>query len=118
MTVTARRGTRAHPILLLRGIGDRSAAEGLRDQDIAVPREELGALAEGEYLVDDLIGCAVFDGQRQVGRVSDVLLLPSADVLEVEVPDGDPLLVPLVDDAVRHLDVATRRVDIDTSFLG
>ena len=118
MKVAARRGTREHPILLLEGLADRSAAEALRDDDIAVQREELGALEEGEYLVDELIGCGVFDGERQVGRVSDVLLLPSADVLEVDVPDGDPLLVPLVGDAVRSIDAAARRIDVDTSFLG
>lgn len=118
MTIVARRGTPEHPILQLEGVGDRSAAEALRDQDVAVPRDELGALAEGEYLVDDLVGCEVFDGEREVGRVQDVLLLPSADVLEVDVPDGDPLLVPLVGDAVRNIDSAARRIDVDTSFLG
>jgi 16S rRNA processing protein RimM len=118
MTIVARRGTREHPILQLEGVGDRSAAEDLRDQDIAVPRAELGPLAEGEYLVDDLVGCEVFDGEREVGRVKDVLLLPSADVLEVDVPGGDLLLVPLVGDAVRNIDSAARRIDVDMSFLG
>ena len=76
----------------------------------------LGSLEEGEFLVDDLVGCDVFDGERPVGRVRDVLLLPAADVLEVEVPGADPLLVPLVGDAVRRVDTAARRVDVDMSF--
>jgi 16S rRNA processing protein RimM len=115
--IAARRGTPEHPIVVLEGVTDRSAAEALRGEPIAVPREALGALAEGEYLVDDLVGCEVVDGDTVVGRVRDVLLLPSADALEVERPDADPLLVPLVGDAVRSVDVAARRVDVDARFL-
>jgi 16S rRNA processing protein RimM len=118
MTVAARRGTPEHPIVVLEGVVGRSAAEALRGDDIAVQREALGTLAEGEYLVDDLIGCEVFDGERPVGRVRDVLLLPSADALEVDVAEGDPLLVPLVGDAVRSVDPGARRIDVDVDFLG
>jgi len=46
-----------------------------------------------------------------------VLPLPSTDTLEVERPDTDTLLVPLVGDAVRSIDIAARTVDVDTGFL-
>ncbi|MGH2978411.1 MAG: ribosome maturation factor RimM [Solirubrobacterales bacterium] len=117
MTVAARRGTAEHPIVVLEGAHDRAGAEALRGEVIAVPRAALGALAEGEFLVDDLVGCEVVDGERPVGRVQDVLLLPSADTLEVERPGEDPLLVPLVGDAVRSVDTADRRIDVDMRFL-
>jgi 16S rRNA processing protein RimM len=117
MNVVARRGTADHPILVLEGVDDRTAAEALRGEAIAVPRTVLGALDEGEFLVDDLLGCEVVDGERSVGRVSDVLLLPSADTLEVERPGDAPLLVPLVGDAVRSVDTAGARIDIDMEFL-
>jgi 16S rRNA processing protein RimM len=117
MNVVARRGTADHPIVVVEGVGDRTAAEALRGEAIAVPRAVLGALDEGEFLVDDLVGCEVVDGERPVGRVSDVLLLPSADTLEVERAGGEPLLVPLVGDAVRSVDTAGARIDIDLEFL-
>ena len=117
MSIVARRGTESRPIVVLEGVGDRTAAESLRGEAITVPRTVLGPLDEGEFLVDDLVGCEVFDGDRPVGRVLDVLLLPSADTLEVERPGGEPLLVPLVGDAVRRVDTARRRIDIDIEFL-
>ena len=117
MNIVARRGTADHPIVVLEGVGDRTAAEALRGEAIAVPRAVLGTLDEGEFLVDDLVGCEVVDGERPVGRVSDVLLLPSADTLEVERPGGEPLLVPLVGDAVRSVDTAGARIDVDMAFL-
>jgi ribosomal 30S subunit maturation factor RimM len=48
-----------------------------------------------------------------------MLSLPSCEVLEVarEGTDGD-LLVPLVADAVRDVDVDARTIDIDLRFLG
>jgi ribosomal 30S subunit maturation factor RimM len=49
--------------------------------------------------------------------VRDVLLLPSADALEVERVGEDPLLVPMVADAVRAVDTAARRIDVDMRFV-
>ena len=46
-----------------------------------------------------------------------MLELPSVEVLEVERPNGTELLVPMVGDAIRELDVAGRRVDVDLGFL-
>jgi 16S rRNA processing protein RimM len=117
MCILARRGTPRRPIVVVEGVGDRTAAESLRGEAITVPRTVLGTLDENEFLVDDLVGCEVVDGERPVGRVLDVLLLPSADTLEVERPNGEPLLVPLVGDAVRSVDTAGARIDVDLGFL-
>ena len=57
------------------------------------------------------------DGERAVGTVRRMLELPSVEVLEVERADGSELLVPMVGDAIRALDVAGRRVDVDLGFL-
>jgi 16S rRNA processing protein RimM len=116
VTVAWRRGTPARPLLKLEWEGGRAAADELRGQPITVPRSAI-TLAEGEFLVDDLVGCAAFDGARRLGRVRDVLLMPSADVLEVEREGEEALLVPLLRDAVRSVDLGSGRVDIDTSFL-
>jgi 16S rRNA processing protein RimM len=74
-------------------------------------------LPEGEYLIDDLVGCEVVDGPRTIGTVQEVLLLPAADVLEVARSEREPLLVPLVADAVRRVDIAGGRIDVDTGFV-
>ena len=47
-----------------------------------------------------------------------LLALPSCEVLEVDRGDADPLLVPLVSDAVREVDLKRREIDVDLAFLG
>jgi 16S rRNA processing protein RimM len=112
-TVEWRKGTPKRPIVKLADVDGRT----LRGEPITVPRSELGPLGEGEFLIDDLVGADVVDGSDRLGRVRDVLVLPAADVLEVEREAGAPLLVPLVGDAVRSVDVERRRIDVDRGFL-
>ncbi len=115
--IERRSGTDDRPILRLRTTTTREDALALRGKDLMVARSDLPALAEGEYWAEDLAGCAVVDGDTPVGTVRRMLPLPSCEVLEVERPAAADLLVPMVRDAVRDIDLATRRVDIDLSFL-
>lgn len=106
-------------ILRIDGCCDRDAAEALRGQVLFVSRRSAPELGEDEWWAEDLEGLSVFDGDREVGIVSRLLALPSCEVLEVGRPaGGDPLLVPLVSDAVRQVDVERGRIDIDLEFLG
>jgi 16S rRNA processing protein RimM len=116
--IERRAGTAAKPIVRVSGCASRDAAEALRGTPLLVERSELPALAEGEFWADDLVGCAVSDGDIPVGTVSRLIGLPSCEVIEVRRDAGEPLLVPLVSDAVRSIDLASRRVDVDLVFLG
>jgi 16S rRNA processing protein RimM len=119
LTIVRRAGTDKRPIVRLDGFEDRSAAEARRDQEILVPRTDAPELAPDEWWADDLEGCAVRDGQKQVGTVRTLLSLPSCDVLEVKRSAGKgELLVPLVRDAVRGVDLERRAIDVDLGFLG
>jgi 16S rRNA processing protein RimM len=111
-------GTAERPILRLQGIDGREAVDALRGIDLWAPRTAAPALGADEYWAADLEGCDVVDGSVPVGRVRTLLLLPSCEALEVERPGAPDLLVPLVRDAVRSVDVVARRVDVDLAFLG
>jgi 16S rRNA processing protein RimM len=112
--IVRRAGTEDRPILRLRGIDDRAAAEALRGADLLVQRADAPALPADEYWAEDLVGCAVLtrDG-RELGVVDRLHPLPSCEALEV----GD-LLVPMVADAVLSVDIGARRIVVDPGFLG
>jgi 16S rRNA processing protein RimM len=117
--IVRRAGTDERPILRLEGCEDRAAAEALRGLELFVPRAEAPPLEPDEWWPEELEGCTVHDGTREVGVVRALRALPSCEVLEVEVDGGGgALLVPLIADAVRSVDVAARRIDIDLAFLG
>ena len=115
--VVRRAGTEDRPILRLAGFEGRDAAEALRGEEIWVARAAAPPLGEDEWYAEDLEGCRVVDGAVAVGRVRRMLALPSCEVLEVERDGGDDLLVPLVRDAVRSVDVGVGVVDVDLAFL-
>lgn len=135
--IVRRAGTEQRPIVRLEGIADRAAAEALRGRELTVDRVDAPVLGEGEWWAHELEGCEVVDGERLLGIVSRLIELPSCEALEVRrTPQGappgtlarkrseasssssPPLLVPMVKDAIRSVDVSTGRIDVDVDFLG
>jgi 16S rRNA processing protein RimM len=102
-------GTPERPIVRLSGCSSRTDVEALGGADLLVP----AVLEDGEYWASDLVGCTVVDGSREVGVVTRMVALPSCEALEV----GD-LLIPMVRNAIRSIDVDARRIDVDMEFLG
>jgi 16S rRNA processing protein RimM len=115
--IVRRAGTDERPVIRLAGCDSREAAEALHGRPLQVALEHAPALEPGEWWAHELEGLAVTDGEREVGTVRRMVELPSVEVLEVERPDGSELLVPMVGDAIRALDVPGRRVDVDLRFL-
>ena len=111
--VVRRSGTAAKPILRLDAFSSRTEIEAVRGEPLWVEREALPPLEEDEFWADDLVGLRVVDGDREIGVVERVRELPSCEVLEV----GE-LLIPLIDDAVRAVDLEAGVVDVDMEFLG
>jgi 16S rRNA processing protein RimM len=116
--VDRRAGTDERPILRLAGHAGREAAEALRGAQLAVPVDRAPALEPGEYWAHELEGCAVWDGEQRLGVVRRMLPLPSCEALEIVRDDGGELLVPMVRDAIRSVDVGGKRIEVDMAFVG
>jgi 16S rRNA processing protein RimM len=117
--VVRRRGTDSRPIVNVEGIDDRKAAEAVRGLELRVEAVDVPVLEEGEWWASDLEGCEVFDGRRRVGVVTKLVELPSCEALQVSFAGESPgeLLVPMVRDAIRRVDVPARRIEVDMGFL-
>ena len=107
--IERRAGTDDRPILRLSGLARREDAEALRGVELRA--EE--TLEEGEFWAHDVVGCRVVDGAREIGVVARMVALPSCEALEV----GD-LLIPMVRDAIRSVDLAARVIDVEMGFVG
>lgn len=105
--VSVRRVGKGRPAIKL----DRPVERGA---ELAVRREELPPLPGGSFYVADLVGLEVVEeGRGRLGVVTDVLPIPANDVLELDTG----LLVPLVEDCVREIDLAARRVVLNPGFI-
>ena len=111
--VERRAGTDEAPIVRLEGCARREDAEALRGRDLLASEADAPPLEPGEFWAHELVGARVVDGAEEVGVVTRMVALPSCEALEV----GD-LLIPLVRDAIRSVDVEARRIDVDMEFVG
>jgi 16S rRNA processing protein RimM len=118
LEITRRAGTPQRLILRLESHENREAAEALRGKEILVARVAAPELGPDEWWAEDLVGCSVHDGTRAVGTVRQLVELPSCEMLVLERAEGGELLVPLVSDAVREVDLDRRAIDVDLRFLG
>jgi 16S rRNA processing protein RimM len=110
LTIARVRGTDASPIVRFKGYDDRSAAEALRNKQLAVPREEARRAAGEGYLWSDLVGMAVAtpDG-RELGAVAEIIRAGETDVLVVRGAAGETLL-PALESVIKEVDLAHGRI--------
>jgi len=63
---------KSYLVLKFAGIETISDAEPLVGAELQLPRGERAELQPGWTYLSDLIGCTVFDGQREIGQIEDV----------------------------------------------
>ena len=91
---------KSYLVLKFAGSDSISDAETLLRCELQVPGDQRAQLEPGWTYVSDLIGCTVFDGDRELGAVQDVqfgtgeapLLLVKAGAKQFELPYADAYL--------------------------
>ena len=78
--------------------------------DDTVAREHL---EEDEFLIDELVGLNVYDGEERVGSVVGVSNNGASDLLSVKTNSKNICLVPFVKAIVLSVDIKTKRIQIN-----
>ena len=76
----------------------------------SVARENL---EEDEFLIDELVGLNVYDGDERVGSVIGVSNNGASDLLSVKTNSKSICLVPFVKAIVLSVDIKTKRIQIN-----
>lgn len=88
-------------VLKFEGVETISDAELLIGAELQVPRIERAELEPGWTYLSDLVGCTVFDGEREIGPIQDVqfgageaplLIVTSGATLPYEIPFAEAYL--------------------------
>lgn len=86
-----------------------------RGDVLTIPRADLPELDEGEFYTFQIVGLRVEEvGGRSLGTVRDVLPGAANDNLELD----DGTLVPMIEDAIRSIDLAGGVVLLNPGFIG
>ncbi len=110
VTLAAARGYHREWLLLLRDHASRDAVEGYRQHFLAVDRDVLPPLEEGEVYQQELVGFAVRDESGEpLGIVSAVYELPAGLTIEVQGPKRE-FLLPFRGEYVTETDTTGRRL--------
>ena len=101
-------------IATLGGVGSRDAAEALRGQEVYIRQSDAAPLDEDEYYLHDLPGITVqtVDGV-ELGVVKEVIETGANDVLVVTRAEGGEVLIPMIRDVVKRLDLPGQRITIE-----
>jgi len=98
-------------VLKFQGIETISDAEPLVGAELQLPRSERAQLEPGWTYLSDLIGCTVFDGQREVGKVEDVEFgAGEAPLLVVSSGAKLPYQIPFAEAYLEEVDLERRQV--------
>ncbi len=99
-----------HWVMSLEGLNDRSDAEAYHGALVLLDDSLLRPLEPGEYFQHDLIGCEVETlAGEPLGRVKGIMETGANDVLVV----GEAsLMVPMLAEVVKEVDVDRRRIRI------
>jgi len=104
--VVAHRSSSGRPVIKVEPQVERGAL-------LEVERDELPATEEDEWYAFELVGLEVVEeGGRVLGTVRAVTPGVANDILEL---DGE-LLLPMVEDCIRSIDVAGGRIDVAKGF--
>jgi 16S rRNA processing protein RimM len=103
-------------VLKFQGVEKIPDAEPLVGAELQLPRSERARLEPGWTYLSDLIGCTVFDGQREIGQIEDVQFgAGEAPLLVVRSKEAEqaaklPYEIPFAEAYLEKLDLERKQV--------
>jgi 16S rRNA processing protein RimM len=104
-------GVRYHKqfvLVKLQGVDNMTDAEALKGCELLVDRQHARPLDEDEYFICDIIGMKVYEDDRLLGELTEVLETGSNDVYVVTGENKKELLIPALKSVVTDVDLEKR----------
>jgi 16S rRNA processing protein RimM len=97
-------------VLKFRGVDSISEAETLVGCELQVPQSQRSELQAGWNYVSDLVGCAVLDSGREIGRIEDVEFGAGEAPLLIVGEAGRRVEIPFAEAYLEGVDIERRQV--------
>ncbi|MDD4049252.1 MAG: ribosome maturation factor RimM [Clostridia bacterium] len=99
-------------ILTLEEISDMNEAEKLKNHYLEIPIDEVRPLPEGSFYIFQLVGLEVYEGDKYMGKIKDVLKPGANDLFVVETPENKEIYLPALKSVITRIDFDCKRVDV------
>ena len=96
----------------LAGIDDMDAAKSVKNQHLAINKSDRMPLEDGAYYIDDLIGLDVYEDDRKIGTLKDVLQPGANDVYVLDSEIYPELYIPALKSVILSVDLEAKRMDV------
>jgi 16S rRNA processing protein RimM len=98
-------------VLKFAGVETISDAEALIGAELQLPRSERAELEPGWTYLSDLVGCTVFDGEREVGPIEEVTFgAGEAPLLVVKSGAKLPYEIPFAQAYLEKVDLERKQI--------
>ena len=96
-------------LLKLDGVDTPELAEKMRNKVIYADKELFEDLPDNTYLIADLIGMEVCDGEKSYGKITDVISTGGNDVYCIGTGKNQ-ILIPAIKDVVLDVDISHKKM--------
>ena len=96
-------------IVKLNNINDRDKANSLKGKEFFVSRNDFPDVEKGNFYLNDIINFFVYYKKKEIGCISEILSLPTGNVIEVNVK-GKDILIPMDDRYIEFFDFDKKKV--------
>jgi 16S rRNA processing protein RimM len=99
-------------VLKFVGVDSISDAEQLVRSELQIPQAERASLEDGWSYISELVGCTVFDGDREVGMIADVQSGAGEAPLLMVKAEGKTYEIPYAEAYLKRADLEQRRIEM------
>lgn len=99
-------------LMTLKGIETIEDAEKLKGMELYVHRNHAVTLEDDEFFMADIIGIDVYEEERKLGTLTDILETGSNDVYIIEGENKKELLIPALKSVVMSVDIEGKRMQV------
>lgn len=99
-------------LIALKGVETMDEAEKLKGKELFVHRKHAIPLDEDEFFIVDIIGIDVYEDDKHLGQLTDVLETGSNDVYIVTDNNKKEILIPALKSVIESVDIEGKRMQV------
>ena len=101
-------------IASLKGCENRNAALDYKGKYIFSSKENFSEIGEDEYYVIDLIGCTIFNAEKEsLGIVIDIKNFGAGDLIEIKRDSKKKFYIPMNDDNIISVNILEKKIIVN-----